>query len=169
MTEVNGELEALSAFGADDAVLVTEQREVLGAGMSYTSQQTVSFASARVGSILGPWSHGPGEVLVGASDAGGSWRQLAVLGAEAYPVQAALFGPRVRAPAISSGRATGSERTCWSRDSRSHQLSSTGPSRRCSRLRWGEGRRLSHRPPEGCTACSRAGTSAVARVLSSGR
>jgi photosystem II stability/assembly factor-like uncharacterized protein len=106
MTEVNGELETLSAFGPDAAVLVTgcwacqpgsdlavsvttdgglrwsEPYDVLAAGMLYTSQQTVSFVSARVGFVLGPWSQGPGEVLVGTSDGGGSWRQLAVLGAD---------------------------------------------------------------------------------------
>jgi hypothetical protein len=48
----------------------------------YTSQQTVSFVSARVGFVLGLWSQGTGEVLVGTSDGGRSWRQLAVLGAD---------------------------------------------------------------------------------------
>jgi photosystem II stability/assembly factor-like uncharacterized protein len=106
MTEINGGLETLSAFGPDAAVLVTgcwacqagedlavsvttdgglrwsEARNVLAAGMSYSSSsQSVSFVSARVGFVLGAWSQGPGDVLVATSDGGRSWRQLAVVGA----------------------------------------------------------------------------------------
>ncbi|HTW98464.1 MAG TPA: hypothetical protein VMD59_06795 [Acidimicrobiales bacterium] len=104
MTLTNGELDTLTAFGAGSAVLTTDcwacqpgfdltvsvttdggsawsgPDDVLAAGLS-DSPQWVSFVSSRVGFVIGTWSQGCGDVLVATSDGGGSWRQLAVLGA----------------------------------------------------------------------------------------
>jgi hypothetical protein len=89
MTLADGDLGTLSAFGPDDAVLVTAcwacqagsniavsitadggsrwsgANDVLAVGpfLSYSSQ-SMSFVSSRVGFVLGDWSQGPGDVLV---------------------------------------------------------------------------------------------------------
>jgi photosystem II stability/assembly factor-like uncharacterized protein len=104
MTLTHGELDTLSAFGSDAAVLMTDcwacqpgfdlavsvttdggaawsrPDDVLAAAWS-DSPEWVSFVSPRVGFVLGVWSQGPGDVLVATSDGGSTWRQLAVFGA----------------------------------------------------------------------------------------